>query len=46
MPHPDPPKRDLYEHTHGRKVCPALFGRTGTKCGWLSSSDVWVLGMK
>ena len=20
MPHPDPPKRDLYEHTHGRKV--------------------------
>lgn len=24
MPHPDPPKRDLYEHTHGRKVGPAL----------------------
>ena len=20
MPHPDPPKRDLYEHSHGRKV--------------------------
>ena len=20
MPHPDPPKRDLYERTHGRKV--------------------------
>ena len=22
MPHPDPnPKRDLYDHSHGRKVC-------------------------
>lgn len=47
MPHPDPPKRDLYEHTHGRKVGPAL-----SKCYIRLSVDgcqvfyVWDLGVK